>query len=373
MRIEPFAMERMQSTWENLVDFNLSESGVHPMTLEELFAGESAQSTDLLRQELGYGQSNGTIELRDQIAALYPGATRDHILVTNGTSEANFVTVWNLVEPEDEIVMMLPNYMQTYGIARGFSGLIRAFHLREESGWAPDLDQLKKAITSKTKLIIVTNPNNPTGVILKQDEMREIVRAAQTAGAWLLCDEVYQGAERAQDQTRSFWGMYDRVICTNGLSKAYGLPGVRIGWIVAPPALIATLWSHHDYTTIGPSILSDRIARYALTPQKRKMIFARTRGILQSNYPVLKDWIAAHGKHFSYVEPQAGAIAYLRYDHPINSSVLVDKLLHEKSVLIVPGDHFGMDHYLRIGFGPPAGYLRAGLNRINECLSEIDD
>src|SRR5262249_1683260 len=126
MRIEPFAMERMQSTWENLVDFNLSERGVHPMTLEELFAAESAQSTDLLREELGYGQSNGTIELRDQIAALYPGATRDHILVTNGTSEANFVTVWNLVEPEDEIVMMLPNYMQTYGIARGFSGLIRA-------------------------------------------------------------------------------------------------------------------------------------------------------------------------------------------------------------------------------------------------------
>lgn len=361
----------MQSTWENLVDYNLSESGVHPMTLEELFRGEDVSPDFLLKSELGYGQSNGTIELRDQIAAYYPGATRDHILVTNGTSEANYITIWHLVDKGDEIALQLPNYMQIWGIARGFSGEVRPFHLREETGWRPDLDELRKAVGPKTKLIAVCNPNNPTGAILDESEMNEIASIASKHGAWLLCDEVYSGAERTRDRTPSFWGRYDRVIVTNGLSKAFGLPGIRIGYIVAPPELIATFWSYHDYTTIGPSYLSDRVARLALRPQTREKIRTRTRDILQSNYPVLVDWIKAHKEHFSYVEPQAGAIAYLRYSLDINSTVLVEKLLHEKSTLIVPGDHFGMDHYLRIGYGAPSDYLRAGLDRIHATLGQL--
>lgn len=373
MKLEPFLMERMQSTWENLVDYNLSESGVHPMSLGELFQMENISPDFLLKSELGYGQSNGTIELRDQIAAYYPGATRDHILVTNGTSEANYISIWHLVDKDDEVVLMLPNYMQIWGIARGFGGVVRPFHLREENGWRPDPDELRKVVTSKTKVIAICNPNNPTGAILDESEMNQIAQIAAQSGAWLLCDEVYSGAERTRDRTPSFWDRYDRVIVTNGLSKAFGLPGIRVGWIVAPPPLIATLWSYHDYTTIGPGYLSDRIARIALAPSVREKIRARTRGILQANYPVLVDWIHAHSSHFSFCEPQAGAIAYLRYSIGINSTVLVEKLLHEKSTLIVPGDHFGMDRYLRIGYGAPADYLQKGLDRIHSTLTEISD
>jgi aspartate/methionine/tyrosine aminotransferase len=372
MKLEPFLMERMQSTWENLVEYNLSESGVHPMSIKELVGNDSAFFDKLVNQELGYSQSNGTIELREKIAALYPQSTLDNVQVTTGTSEANYLCIWSLVQPGDEVVLMLPNYMQIWGIARGFGGIIRPFHLREETNWKPDLDELRKAVSSKTRLIAVCNPNNPTGAILSDEEMNAIVDAARSVDAWLLADEVYLGAERDRERTKSFWGRYEKAIVTSGLSKAYGLPGLRIGWIIAPTALISTLWSYHDYTTIGPSVLNDLIARRALVPETRERIFARTRGTIRDNYPILADWIAAHDKTFSMVEPHAGAIAYLKYKIHINSTILVEKLLHEKSVLIVPGDHFGMDHYLRIGYGPPADYLRTALDRIHETLTELE-
>jgi aspartate/methionine/tyrosine aminotransferase len=124
MRVPRFAMERMQSTYENLVDYNLSESGVHPMRVEDLI-GDPSDRAGVLGQELFYPQSNGTVELRERIAAMYPGATANHIEVTNGGSEANFVTMWHLIEPGDEIVSMVPNYGQTLGLAEGFGGVLR--------------------------------------------------------------------------------------------------------------------------------------------------------------------------------------------------------------------------------------------------------
>src|SRR5262249_8145301 len=154
--------------------------------------------------------------------AMYQGAAIENVQVTNGTSEANYINIWSLVDQTDEIVLMLPNYMQIWGISRGFGGVVRPFHLREETGWRPDLDELQRSVNQKTKLIAVCNPNNPTGYILTDDEMRAIVEIARRANAWLLCDEVYQGAERERPRTKSFWGMYDKVIVTNGLSKAYG-------------------------------------------------------------------------------------------------------------------------------------------------------
>jgi aspartate/methionine/tyrosine aminotransferase len=370
MKIEPFLMERMQSTWENLVDYNLSESGVHPMYLGELLREMPEATEQLLKQELGYAQSNGTVALRKIIAGMYPGATPDHILVTNGTSEANFVSIWSLVEPKDEILLMLPNYMQIWGISRGFQGTVHSFQLREESGWHIDFAEVERFFTRRTKLIVVCNPNNPTGSILKEEEMARLLELARSNDGWLLADEVYQGAERQANRTPSFWGRYDKVIITNGLSKAYGLPGLRIGWVVGPPDFIAKLWSYHDYTTIGPAMMSDSLAQIALNPEIRERILLRTKRILQNNYPIVADWIRSHGDALSIVEPQAGAIAYFRYKYPVNSTQLVERLRKEKSVLIVPGDHFGMDKYLRIGYGSPAEYLNAGLARIDELISE---
>jgi hypothetical protein len=374
VQLEQFAMERMQSTYENLVDFNLSESGVRPLSPRELLNDRGALDA-LLDQPLVYTQSNGTIPLREAIAALYPGATADHVEVTNGGSEANYITTWRLVEPGDEVVMLLPNYMQTWGVARAFGGTIRDWKLVEdaEAGrWRADLAALDRLVTPRTKLIVICNPNNPTGARLTAADLDGIARAADRVGAWVLADEIYRGAELDGQDTPTMWGRSERVIVTSGLSKAYGLPGLRIGWIVAPPTLVASTWSYHDYLTIAPGTLSDRLARAALEPARRRQLLERTRGIIRANLVIVEEWLRAHGDAFAWIAPEAGAICYVRYRHPVNSTELVTRLREEKSVLLVPGDHFGMDQYLRIGFGDAPEYVTEGLSRVHDLLTSLD-
>jgi len=373
MKIETFDLERMQSTFENQVEFNLSESGVQPLRLGELVDDLDARE-DLLREPLRYSQSNGTLALRDAIASLYPDATADHVQVTNGGSEANYIVTWKLVDPADEVVVMVPNYMQTWGLARAFGGTVREWPLTiggSPARWSVDCDRLNALVSARTKLIAICNPNNPTGARFEAADLDRIASIAARHGSWVLADEIYRGAERDGRETPSMWGRYDRVIITSGLSKAYAAPGLRIGWIVAPPPLVASLWAYHDYTTISPGTLSDLLARRALAPSHRTRLLARTRRILNANFPVLAEWLDSHGGLFSYAPPDAGAITYVRYHHPINSTELVTRLRQRKSVLIVPGDHFGMDGHLRIGFGEDASYMRAGLGRVDELLAEI--
>jgi aspartate/methionine/tyrosine aminotransferase len=369
MNIEIFKMERMQSTWENVVEYNLSESGVHPLTLKELLTPDEIE--DLAGVGIGYTQTNGTRELRAEIARLYPGVGPDQILATAGSSEANFLLMWSLIEPGDEVLFELPNYMQMWGLLRSFGAAVKPFRLREETGWQPDLDEMRRLITPKTKLIVLTNPNNPTGAVLSREAMKAIVELASGAGAWILADEVYQGAELSSERTPSFWGMHDKVLAVNGLSKAYGLPGLRIGWIVGPEAVVKRTWPYHDYTTISPSALSDRLASLVLSPALRDRILARTRTILTTNFPLLEAWLENQGGLFSCHPPRAGAICFARYGVKANSTALVERLIKEKSVLLVPGDHFETDGYLRFGYGPEKGYLLEALRRVEETLKKI--
>jgi aspartate/methionine/tyrosine aminotransferase len=373
MKLEPFAMERMQSTYENQVDFNLSESGVQPLRLGELVDEAGARDT-LLAEGLRYTQSNGSVALRELIAAQYRGATPDHVEVTNGGAEANYLATWRLVEPADEVVLMVPNYMQTWGLARAFGGTVQRWPLVAPDGaghWQIDADALGRLVTDRTKLIVICNPNNPTGARFESPDLDRIAAIADRHGAWILSDEIYRGAERDGRETPTMWGRADRVIVTGGLSKAYGLPGLRIGWLVAPPAFVSSTWSYHDYLTIAPGALSDALARRALEPTVRRRILARTHAILGANFPVIAEWLDAHGGLFTYAPPDAGAIVYVRYHHAMNSTELVTRLREAKSVLVVPGDHFGMDGYLRIGYGDEIGYLREGLGRLHELLVEL--
>jgi len=368
---QPFAMERMMSKWENVVEYNLSESGVHPITIREL-VNDPAVVEELLDTELNYAQANGVIELREHIAALYLGATPDNVLVTVGCAEANFITLQTLLAPGDEMAMMLPNYMQIWGIAHNFGVRVRAFHLKEDRGWAPDLEELNDVVSERTKLIAVCNPDNPTGYILTEAEMDAIVAAAGRVGAWLLADEVYSGAERLTDiETPSFWGRYDRALAMGSLSKAYGLPGLRIGWVVGPTDVVDEIWARHEYTTISAATLANRLAAIALSPQVRPRLIQRARNYIRRGFPILDAWLESHEGIFTLVPPQAAAIAFTRYHLDVNSTELVEQLIHEKSVFIVPGDHFGLDHYLRISFGLPPDYLQAGLDRIHELIVEL--
>jgi aspartate/methionine/tyrosine aminotransferase len=371
MKIEPFEMERIQSLWENVVRYNLAESGVHPVSLEELI-GDDKEVRSLLQTELGYSQTNGTRELRQTIASTYEGATEDNIIVVNGTSEANFVSTWILVEPGDEVVMMLPNYMQIWGVARSFGAEIRPFHLIEANQWRPDLTRFHANLSSKTKLIVVSNPNNPTGSVLTADEMDTIVEGARTTGAWLLADEVYRGAERAGGAvTSSFWGKYEKLVITSGLSKAYGMPGLRVGWIVSSPEFVEQAWGYHDYVTIGPSALGDCLARVALRPENRKRLLNRTREILSTNHKILRRWVDRNENLFSLVDPTAGAISCVHYNLDIDSIEFVDGLRERKGVLLLPGEHFLMNKYLRINYGGIRQDFQTALALIEDYVSEL--
>ena len=372
MRLEPFALERMQSTWEHRVAWNLSESGVHPLRVEEL-ADTDGDRAAVLAQELGYTQTNGTAELRSSIAAMYPGADGSRVQVTNGGSEANLVALWHLVEPGDEVVMMMPNYMQARGVARGLGATVRPWPLigGDGSRWHADLGLLESLVSPKTRVILICNPNNPTGARMTADELDGVVRIASRSGAWILSDEIYRGAEFDGVDTPSMWGRYDRAVVTSGLAKAYGLPGLRIGWAIGAPELIEALWGVHDYTSIAPGAISDRLARIALAPARRELLLARTRGIVNANYPLVRRWIEKRGGKLVHTPPEAGAIAFIRSPYAINSTALADRIRTEQSVLVVPGDHFEMDGYLRIGFGTDPAHLSAALALVGETLDQL--
>jgi aspartate/methionine/tyrosine aminotransferase len=368
MAIERFDMERMQSTWENIVDYDMSESGVRPLTLREL----TAMGFDLdafLDVPLGYSQSNGTIELRERIAAGYPGATLDHVEVTNGTSEANYLIALSQLRPGDDVAMEVPNYMQMPGVARSLGANVKSFRLREDTGWEPDWDDVERAVTPKTRLLYVSNPNNPTGAVLSDTAMQRIADRCTETGTWLLADEVYLGAEIDRPRTKSFWGLSDRVIVTSGLSKAYGIPGVRIGWMIGPPEVVASCWTQHDYITIGPNKMSDRIARVAVEPENRERCYQRTREILRHNLPIAREWMRSFNGLLTWREPQAGAIALLNYNSPIPSVELAERVRVNQNTLIVPGSHVGLEGYVRVWLGGREEFLREGLRRIGAELS----
>ncbi|MBL8699602.1 MAG: aminotransferase class I/II-fold pyridoxal phosphate-dependent enzyme [Alphaproteobacteria bacterium] len=371
-KFEPFVMERMMSKFENYVDFNLSESGVHPLTLRELMALAGRGVDELGEVLINYPQANGTPELRQTIAGLYKGAGVDNVLVTTGAAEANYLIIHTLLEPGDEMAVMAPNYQQVWGIATNRGVKVSTFHLDENKGWALDVESLRRAITPRTKLIAICNPNNPTGRIMPAAEMDAVVAEAARVGAWLLADEVYGGAERETDvQTPSFYGRYDKVIAVGSMSKAYGLPGLRTGWAVGPAETLDEMWARHEYITITTTMLSDKLTALALSPAVRPKVLARTRKFIRDGYPVLTKWAAEHGNMFSVFPSQAAAIAFVRYNLPVNSTELTERLRKEKSVLIVPGDHFGLDHHLRISFGLPHDYLRGGLDRIHQLFDEL--
>jgi aspartate/methionine/tyrosine aminotransferase len=219
--------------------------------------------------------------------------------------------------------------------------------------------------------IFICNPNNPTGARIPAGDLDRICAIAGRTGAWVIADEIYRGAELDGAETPTVWGRYERAIVTSGLSKAYGLPGLRVGWVLAPPDTAAALWGVHDYTSIAPGVLSDYLARLALQPARRELIIARTRGIVRANYPLVKRWIDRRQGRVSHAAPEAGAIVLLRYQHAMNSTALVGRLREERSVLIVPGDHFEMDGHLRIGFGSDPEYLGSALELVGEFLDAL--
>ncbi len=369
MHIEEFLLERNQSLYENTVKYNLTESGLHPYSLRESLT--ELEQQEVLDLCLGYGQTNGAPALRDAVAALYPNLNRDNVLLTNGSAEANYIAIWSLLNPGDEILMMLPNYMLVWGVARSFGVKVNTFHLREDREWGIDLAEIESQMTDKTKMIVICNPNNPTGSVLSEVDMHGIAGIADRYGAYVLSDEIYRGSELDGVEGKSFLEYYDRSIILSGLSKAMAHPGLRLGWIAASKDIVDACWHRHDYTSISTGIISQYVGERILRPEHRQKILNRGRDMLNTNLDYLTQWIKARSDRFNLVPPRAGGMAFVRYNLPINSSELVDGLRKEKSVFVVPGDWYGLDNYLRFGIGCEPECFREGLELIDDYIQQI--
>ena len=369
MKFEEFELERNQSLFEHEVDYNLSESGLHPLPLKSILTEDEQQ--ELLETELIYGYTTGTPMLREKIANLYTGADFDNVLATSGSAEANFVAVMTLLEPGDELIYMVPNYLQIRGIARSFGITVKELPLREELGWQWDMKELESMISSKTKMIGVCHPNNPTGSIVSKENMGKIIDIASGNDCWILSDEVYRGAELNGIESPSFYGNYEKTIVNAGLSKAYRLPGLRIGWTVGPKDYIKKAWAFHDYTSISIAYHSDWVASRILDTKRRKKILDGTKQHLNQNMNTLVEWIDTCDGKLSLSPPQAGAIAFVRIKMDIPSQDLTYHIRDKFSVLLTAGKWFGLEGFLRFGYGPPNEYLLEALDRIGQSLEAV--
>ena len=364
-----FEMERFQSLYENEVDYNLSDSGLHPLTIKDLLDEE--EINHFLNMEIGYGYTQGDPVLLSHIAQWYPGQCENNVLITNGSAEANFILAWSLIQPGDEVIMMLPNYMQVPGLAKIFGASVKYIYLKEELGWHFAMDELQSLLTNKTKLISICNPSNPTGAVMSAEELKQLATLAREYDAYIHSDEVYRGSELNGRETNSCIEFYEKVIVTCGLSKSFAHPGLRIGWLVADESIINDLWSHKDYSSICASVLSQYIAIKMMQPDTRKKIHARATSMLSTNVELFQNWLNTHPDLFSFVPPKAGGMAFVGYKMDINSTKFANLLRTEQSVLIVPGDCYGMDGYLRFGIGSPSDYLSTGLNLISQGIKNI--
>ena len=366
MKLEEFTLERIQSLYENLVELNLSDSGVHPYKLNELLNAEQQEA--VLELELGYGWTNGFTELRQTIANLYKDRTSDEVIVTNGSAEANFLMTMSVLEPGDELIVVVPNYLQIAGWAKAIGVKVIEAPLIQSLGWLPDLDALDKQITPNTKMLTICHPNNPTGSTLPVEQIHKLVDFAKKHDIYLHADEVYKGAEFDGKELPSFADLYHKVIVTCGLSKAMAMPGLRLGWLVGPAKDIYRTWQSKDYTSITTSSVSEYVANIVLQPDMRKQVLQRSKTLLLENLAITQQWVNDNQDWVSFVPPKAGGMAFIKYELDVNSTTLAHEFREHLSVFVLPGDVYGMDGYFRVGIGAPAAHLEEGLKRISHFV-----
>ena len=369
MKFPSFDLERIQSIYENSVEVNLTESGIEPLSLKELMNPKELEK--LLNLPLGYGYTQGTPLLRQRISNLYDGFDESNVLVTSGSSEAIFLSTILTVSKGDRVVMMTPNYLSFNGVAEALGADVDYVPLIKKEKWEWDLDCLDEKVINKTKVISICNPNNPTGSVLNLEQMLRVIEIASRVGAYLLIDEVYIGAELESKRTKSFLGMYEKTIITSGLSKSYAHPGLRIGWIISDKSFVEEAWAIKDYTTIASSSLSQHIASKVLEPETISKLRLRTKELLNKNLETFSKWILPYSNHLSFLKPEAGGFAFVKYDMDINSTDLVHDLRKNEGVFIVPGDNFGMDGYFRVGLGHESIGFNKGLNLLSKGLTRI--
>jgi aspartate/methionine/tyrosine aminotransferase len=373
MHIEAFDVEIWMNEWELKCELNLAETCVRSLTIAELLelTGRTPDDLDdLLPMKMTYGDIEGSPRLRDAIAALYDTQTPENVVVTHGTIGANMLVHKTVVSAGDHVVAIVPTYQQHYSIPASIGANVEHLQLREEHGYLPDLNELRSMVTADTQLIAMNNPNNPTGALMDREMLLEVVEIARAADAWILCDEVYRGTDqRGSGMTASIADLYDKGISTAGMSKAYALAGLRLGWIAGSRELLQDVSIHRDYDTISVGMIDDHFAAIAL--EHRDALLGRSRDITSRNLEILSDWVDA-GPRISWVKPQSGTTAVLRYDMDIPSHELAVRIVTETGVMFTPGSALGIEGHLRIGYANDTNILTEGLARTSTFLAALN-
>ena len=372
MHIEPFGVEIWMNEFEKSCELNLAETCVESITVAELLAlcdKDEGSLSEVLPFKMTYGDIEGSLRLRTAIAALYETQRPENVLVTHGTIGANSLVHQALVSRGDKVISVIPTYQQHYSIPDSIGADIQLLRLCPENGFLPDLDELRAMATPGTRLIAINNPNNPTGSLMNRAMLEEIAGIARDAGAWLLCDEVYRGTDQeGSGSTASIADLYERGISTAGMSKAYSLAGLRVGWLAGPEEVVEQVMIHRDYNTISVGMLNDHFAAIAL--ENHEAILGRSQKITRENLAILAEWIEAEPL-ISWVRPRSGTTALLKYELDLPSREFCIRLLEETGVMFTPGSAMYMEGYVRVGYANSSAVLKAGLERVSEFLRSI--
>lgn len=373
MRIEKFGVEDWMNTYEDGARINIAETCVASLSVGELLdlTGErEGFCKKLCDERLTYGAIPGSNELRGEICGLYhTKKTPDNILVTNGGIGANFLALFTLVQPGDEVVALYPTYQQLYSLPEALGAKVRRLRLEPKDGFLPDMEKLRTLITSNTKLIVLNSPNNPTGALFGEDILRRVANLADRVGAWVLCDEVYRGLEHEGSyQVPSMADIYERGIGTSSMSKVFSAAGLRLGWITAQPDFIAECFRRRDYNIISCGKIDDMLALSAL--RGRDKILKRNLAIVNENAAITDEWVR-NTPGVSYVKPKAGTTALISYDAEIGSEDFCRGLYDYNGAFVVPGDCFEFEKCFRLGYAQDRDTLRDGLAAVGDFLKTL--
>ena len=363
MKIRPFAVEEWMNEHETTARFNIAETCVDSISVDELFAlcGEDKEAflSAFCARRLTYGDIEGAPAFREGICRLYKTLRPEEIVTTHGAAGANHHVFYSLVEPGDRVISVMPTYQQLYSIPASFGAEVVPLPLKPEEGCLPDLEELRRLAVPGTKLICVNNPNNPTGALMDTEHLRSIADIARSVGAWVLCDEVYRHLTAEDVWSESIVDLYEKGISVSSMSKVFSLAGLRLGWIAThDEELRRSLVSHRDYNHISCGMFDEALAGIALAHSEK--ILARSRSIVRENRTLLDAWVESE-PHVRYVAPRGGTTALVYYGFDFPSYDFCRRMLSETGAFVTPGDCFEISRSFRVGYACDTETLRDGL------------
>ena len=372
MEIKPFKVEQWMNEYEVGARYNIAETCVDSISLDELFAltgqDKAAFLNDFCARRLTYGDIEGAPAFREGICRLYRTLSPGQIIPTHGAAGANHHIFYSIVNPGDRVVSVMPTYQQLYSIPQSFGADVQLLHLSHENGFLPDLDQLRRLAVPGTKLICINNPNNPTGALMSNDTLREIVDIARQVGAYVLCDEVYRHLTQGEEWSQSIADLYEKGISVSSMSKVFSLAGLRLGWIATKDQqVLQSCMSHRDYDLISCGMFDEAVAALALA--NAPLLLRRNRGIVRENLAVLDRWVDAQPL-VHYTRPQAGTTALVYYDLDIPSYDFCKEMYRATGAFVTPGDCFEQEHCVRVGYACDRKTLEEGLAAFGDFLAQ---